>query len=107
MSIDSIKSKLLGLDKALLEKNNAAKTSEKVANSAKASKADADNVTLSATSVQLQALESETANNEVFDAEKVEAIKTAIANGEFKVNAEKVADGLLETVKDLIQTKKT
>ncbi len=38
----------------------------------------------------------------VFDASKVEQIKTAIANGQFQVNPEKIADGLLATVKDLL-----
>jgi negative regulator of flagellin synthesis FlgM len=42
----------------------------------------------------------------VFDTNKVEEIKAAIANGQFKVNAESVADGLMDTVKDLISTRK-
>ena len=40
----------------------------------------------------------------VFDTTKVSEIKAAISNGQFKVNAELVADGLISTVKDLIQT---
>jgi negative regulator of flagellin synthesis FlgM len=38
-----------------------------------------------------------------FDAQKVQSIKTAIAEGRFQVDASKVADGLLSTVKDLIR----
>jgi negative regulator of flagellin synthesis FlgM len=42
----------------------------------------------------------------VFDAKKVEEIKAAIAEGRFQVDAEKVANGLLDTVNDLIRTRK-
>ncbi len=59
----------------------------------------ADNVTLSS--------QSKVASSAgVFDTNKVEEIKAAIANGQFKVNAESVADGLMDTVKDLISTRK-
>ncbi|HJV88478.1 MAG TPA: flagellar biosynthesis anti-sigma factor FlgM [Noviherbaspirillum sp.] len=44
--------------------------------------------------------------NGVFDAGKVEEIKAAIANGTFKVDPEKVANGLLDTVSDLIHARK-
>lgn len=45
-------------------------------------------------------------NNAVFDSKKVERIKVAISDGEFQVNAEKVADGLLESTRDLLQSRK-
>ncbi|MEO6147776.1 MAG: flagellar biosynthesis anti-sigma factor FlgM [Sulfuriferula sp.] len=60
----------------------------------------------SSTSAQLQSLQGAIASSEVFDAGKVEAIKSAIADGKFKVDAEKVADGLLTTVKNLLQARK-
>jgi negative regulator of flagellin synthesis FlgM len=44
--------------------------------------------------------------NQVFDSKKVERIKAAIADGQFHVNSEKVADGLLETVRDLLHSRK-
>lgn len=57
-------------------------------------------------SSQLQALEGQVASNSAFDVKKVAEIKAAIAGGRFQVDAEKVANGLLDTVKDLIHTRK-
>ncbi|HJV73412.1 MAG TPA: flagellar biosynthesis anti-sigma factor FlgM [Noviherbaspirillum sp.] len=74
------------------------KTTEK----AGTEKASSDNVTLSA---QAQALASQASKDQVFDAKKVEEIKAAIASGQFQVNAERVADGLLSTVKDLLSAR--
>ncbi|MEN9864498.1 MAG: flagellar biosynthesis anti-sigma factor FlgM [Pseudomonadota bacterium] len=65
-----------------------------------ATPAATDSVQLSS---QLQSLEGK---NGVFDTKKVEKIKLAIAGGQFQVNSEKVADGLLETVKDLLHSRK-
>lgn len=76
----------------------ASKGAEKTAATAAAS----DNVRLSS---QAQALSS-TSSSGVFDAKKVEEIKAAIANGTFQVDASKVADGLIDSVKDLIQKRK-
>jgi len=65
-----------------------------------------ENVTLSTLSSQLKSLEAKVANTEVFDAEKVDAIKSAISSGQFKVDSDKVADGLISSVKDLLNTQK-
>ncbi|MBA4141793.1 MAG: flagellar biosynthesis anti-sigma factor FlgM [Nitrosospira sp.] len=54
-------------------------------------------------SAQLQALEKRLASGEAFNAARVEEIKQAISEGRFVVNPEKVADALLETVRDLIR----
>ena len=54
-------------------------------------------------STQVQSL---TGSDGVFDTNKVEEIKAAIAGGSFQVDPEKVANGLLDTVKDLIHTRK-
>jgi negative regulator of flagellin synthesis FlgM len=45
-------------------------------------------------------------NNEIIDTAKVAKIRQAIIEGRFKVNPEAVADRLLETVKELIESKK-
>ena len=62
-----------------------------------------DNVTFSN---QVQELAAQVSSSSVFDTKKVEEIKAAIANGQFQVNAESVADGLMDTVKDLISTRR-
>lgn len=78
----------------------AGKGAEKAAASNKAS---SSNVTLS---TQVQALTSQVSSASVFDTKKVEEIKAAIAGGQFQVNAERVADGLMDTVKDLISARR-
>lgn len=58
-------------------------------------------------SPQSQAFASQVAaSGAVFDTAKVAEIKSAIANGTFKVNPERIADGLIDTVKDLIHQRK-
>ncbi|XLM22450.1 flagellar biosynthesis anti-sigma factor FlgM, partial [Chromobacterium piscinae] len=37
-----------------------------------------------------------------FDAAKVESIKSAIANGSFSINADKIADGLISSAQELL-----
>lgn len=44
-------------------------------------------------------------SNKTINTAKVAEIKQAISEGRFKVNADAVADRLLETVRDLIQNK--
>lgn len=84
------------------------KGAEKAGGAAKASTAKAASSTGSTQqgvqiSSQLQAL---AGSEGVFDTQKVAEIKAAIAEGKFKVDPEKVANGLLDSVKDLIHTRK-
>lgn len=80
--------------------------SGKKAEQASTSTTPTESVTLSTLSSQLQSLEAKVASTEVFDAEKVDAIKSAISSGQFKVDSGKVADGLIASVKDLLNTQK-
>lgn len=69
-----------------------------------AATAGSDNVHIS---TQLKTLASQVASTGgVFDAGKVEEIKAAIAGGQFQVDAAKVANGLIESVRDLISARK-
>lgn len=78
----------------------AGKTSESTSSTA------TESVTLSTLSSQLKSLEAKVAGAEVFDAEKVDAIKLAISSGQFKVDSDKVADGLIASVRDFLNTQK-
>jgi negative regulator of flagellin synthesis FlgM len=101
---DSFKNTVsVGVDKTSAGKAESSKKSETAGVDVKT----VETVTLSPMASQLQSLEATLAANNVFDAEKVAAIKSAIADGQFKVSSEKVADGLIESVKDLLNTKKT
>jgi len=64
--------------------------------------ADSTSVQLGATGSQLRELESSIASASVVDSQKVSEIKQAISEGRFQVNAEVVADRLIDTVQDLI-----
>jgi negative regulator of flagellin synthesis FlgM len=103
---DSIKKTTgFGIDKPGAGKSGSAAT--KGAQATQVDAKSAESVTLSPMSAQLKSLEEKVAASNVFDAEKVDAIKSAIANGQFKVDSEKVADGLLATVKDLLTNPKS
>jgi len=92
----------LGVDKATnVDKASAVKNDVKKEVSSSESKS-ADNVTLSPMAQQLKNIESNIGTDKVFDAQKVNEIKDAIARGQFKVNTEKVADGLIESVKTML-----
>lgn len=81
------------------------KGAEKAAGAAGAAKASASSSAQQGVQIssQLQAL---AGSEGVFDTQKVAEIKAAIAEGKFKVDPEKVANGLLDSVKDLIHTRK-
>lgn len=58
------------------------------------------NVSLSS---QMQSVMDQVGDTAVFDAKKVDEIKAAISSGQFRIDTEKVADGLIKTVSDLMQ----
>lgn len=62
-------------------------------------------VSLGPAAAQLRSMESNLANAPVINAAKVAEIKQAISDGRFKVNSEAVADRLLETVRNLIDSR--
>lgn len=64
----------------------------------------APSVELSPLSAQLSAAHAD-ATGETVDANRVQEIKQAIAEGRFQVNADVVADRLLETVRELLQNR--
>ncbi|SFP36501.1 anti-sigma-28 factor, FlgM family [Nitrosomonas cryotolerans] len=55
---------------------------------------------------QQKTIGSNLATSPVIDTARVQEIKQAISEGNFKINPEVIADRLLETAKELIQSKK-
>lgn len=100
MKIDNSIKKTTGLPVGPAETHGAATARTGQAGTAKA----ADNVHISA---QLKTLAGQVASASVFDSGKVEEIKAAIANGQFQVDPEKVAAGLLDSVRDMIHSRKS
>ena len=87
----------------VLPTNTSAAGARNAERAAATSQPPTDSVRLSS---QGQALAGTNGATAVFDTKKVERIKMAIADGQFQVNSEKVADGLLETVRDLLHSRK-
>jgi negative regulator of flagellin synthesis FlgM len=65
-----------------------------------------DKVALSSLSAALQQASALSAQDQVVDAAKVAEIKQAIAEGRFQVNPDHVADGLLESVREMLSRQK-
>lgn len=60
-------------------------------------------VTLSPTATQAMS-GAGSSGNDVFNADKVEAMKSAIADGSFKVNAEAIADKMLSNAAEMLSS---
>lgn len=63
-------------------------------------------VHLSPNVTKLQNIDSSSASGSVVNTARVQEIKQAISDGSFQINPEVVADRLLETVKELLQSRK-
>lgn len=61
-----------------------------------------DSVQLTSLSSQLQSLEKNLGNVSTVDSSRVEAIKQAISEGRFQVDAEAVANSLIKTAKEFL-----
>lgn len=95
MKIDDAAKKAPGLG-VIANQTRASRSNEKPG----VGKTASDTVSLSSQSQALSGASNDTA---VFDVSRVQEIKDAIASGRFQVDAGKVADGLIDTVKDLIR----
>lgn len=58
------------------------------------SKAAADSVSITSQAKQLKSLSEKAGQSESFDEKKVNELKKAIANGEYKIDAQKLADNI-------------
>lgn len=63
-------------------------------------------VELSPLSARLQEIESAMASSPVADSERVNAIRQAISAGTFKIDASKIADGLVDSVRQMLAAQK-
>lgn len=75
----------------------------KTAGKASAAGAGGDSLTLTESSTRIRSLESQLASVDVADAGKVESVKAALADGSFTVDAEVVADRLIDHTKETLR----
>ncbi|MES2830658.1 MAG: flagellar biosynthesis anti-sigma factor FlgM [Pseudomonadota bacterium] len=101
MKIDDAAKKAPGLGQ-VANQGRAAKSAEKADVDKAAGKAT-ETVSLSS---QSQALAGAAKSGAVFDVAKVQEIKDAIASGRFQVNAEKVAENIIELSSGLLRSPK-
>ncbi len=62
-----------------------------------------DSLTLTESSTQVRMLEAELAQIDVTDTQKIASVKDALAKGTFEVNAEVVADRLIDHTKETLR----
>jgi negative regulator of flagellin synthesis FlgM len=105
VNIDDALNKTAELASAKLQQKRTGDSGGAVKNpAAGASSTASDSVRLS---TQYQTLAKSVANSSSFNTEKVASIKAAIASGKFTVDAAKIADGVLATARDLVNSRKT
>lgn len=63
-------------------------------------------VTLSQRAVELKQLETQLAAIPVVDRARVDSIKEAIASGQYTINTENIAEGLIDSVKEMLHVAK-
>jgi len=63
-------------------------------------------VTLSQRAAQMKQLETRLAAIPVIDRARVDSIKEAIASGQYTINTENIADGLIDSVKEMLRVAK-
>jgi negative regulator of flagellin synthesis FlgM len=68
---------------------------------------ESSSVHLSSTAVQLKELQMSFSDTPVINSARVEEIKQAISDGSFKIDASKIADGLIKTAQDLIRANRS
>ncbi len=72
----------------------------------RANEAEQTDVSLSPRAAQLKELESQLAAIPVVDRARVDSIKEAIASGQYTINAENIAEGLIDSVKEMLHVAK-
>ena len=72
------------------------------ADTSKAGPAPVTQVDVSPAATQLQQLAGASGNSPTFDVQKVAEIRQAIAEGRFQINAERIADGLISSVREML-----
>ena len=70
---------------------------------AKAASPGADSLILTESSTRMRAMEAELAKVDIADASKIKAVKDALAKGTFTVDAEVVADRLIDHSKESLR----
>lgn len=63
-----------------------------------------ESVAINPLASQIQSLAQDGAGEMTFDAAKVASLKAAISNGEYKINPEGIADGLVRSSQELLST---
>jgi len=72
----------------------------------KAADTEQTDVSLSPRAAQLKQLEAQLAAIPVIDRARVDSIKAAIASGQYTINAGNIAEGLLDSVKEMLHVAK-